>query len=88
MVASRDVGCFSSFLVQEINNCIFQEQERAAKTEIDNLTGQLREEDDHVQKLKEDIRIREEELGELRERNFHLHKLQEQFPILEHQVSQ
>lgn len=64
-----------------------KEQVRAAQTQIDNLTGQLREEDDHVQKLKEDIRIREEELGELRERNFHLHKLQEQFPILEHQLS-
>ena len=88
MVASRDVGCFSSFLVQKRNNCIFQEQERAAQTQIDNLTGQLREEDDHVQKLKEDIRIKEEELSDLKERSFHLHKLQEQFPILEHQVSQ
>ena len=87
-MASRNVSCFSSFLVQERNNCIFQEQERAAQTQIDNLSGQLRDEDNHVQKLKEDIRIKEEELSELRERNFHLHKLQEQFPILEAQVSQ
>ena len=87
-MASRNVGCFSGFLVQERNNCIFQEQDRAARTQIDNLTNQLREEDDHVQKLKEDIRIREEELSELREKNFHLHRLQEQFPILEAQVSQ
>ena len=55
---------------------------------MDNLNTQLREEDDHVQKLKEDVRIREEELSELRERNFHLHRLQDQFPILEAQVSQ
>ena len=55
---------------------------------MDNLNTQLREEDDHVQKLKEDIHIREEELSELRERSFHLHRLQDQFPILEAQVSQ
>ena len=70
-------------LVHESKN-IFQEQER----NVSEVSANLREADNHVQKLKEDIRLRDEELSDLREMNYNLRRLQEQFPILEAQVRQ
>ena len=79
---------------QEIN-FIFQEQERNAQMQMSGLqsdVGKLRadltEADQHVEKLKEDIHLRENELSALREQTFNLQKLDEQFPILQAQVRQ
>ena len=60
----------------------------ALHSHVGELTAHLKEADCFGEKLKEDIRIREDELSDLREKTFCMRKLEEQFPILEAQVRQ